>query len=788
MSHADTMSPSRKVLAQAERLGLEPQEAGPGQWRSRCPVHKGKSRNLSIRETSDGAVLLRCHHAENGVSTCSAAAVARELGLSLRDLFPASDRPKKKERAKPFVSAEASIAALTRRLGAPTTCWHYHQTDGGHTTEVMRVYRFDASDGTKQFRPVHATGEGWFLGDPPGFLPLYHLPEIGGAKRVVVVEGEKCADLLSQLGLVVTTSAHGARSAHKSDWTPLAGKDIAIIPDHDEAGESYALAVAGLLSGLSPVPTIRIVRLPLESKGDDAEQWIRDVVPDSWDLNDCRIDLERLWAKTPIWVAPEGLSQKPKEPPNLTEWGNAKRLVESHGKVIRYVYPMSRWMIWDKTRWTNDETGAIWRLAKQLPKRLCEEAAASFDSQTRENVMRWALQSERKKVLQASLDLAWSEEGIGVMPGDFDADPGVVNTPSGVVDLSTGALEEARPEQMLSKLTSEPFEAKRDCPLWRRVLSEVFDGDEELIAYLQRAVGYSLTGDTSEHCMFMCYGSGRNGKNTVLDTIRTILGDYATVADPRLFLASGQGDHPAGLADLVGRRLVMTSEVDEGQALAEGLVKRVTGDKVIKARFMHQNPFEFAVTFKLWMLVNDKPDINKQEEGIWSRIRIIPFKVFIPPDKRIKGLSERLIAEEGPGILAWIVEGAREWARQGLNEPSAVTDATESYREEQDVIGDFLSETCFCHLDHGPCTPCRMAHGPAGAGKANGAVLYERYVAWATRNGIRSVPTQKRFGADLTRRGYPSVTSNSTRGRHGLSLKHCDADVSGHSGGPESLF
>lgn len=777
--NAHGLSPIASLLEKLTRMGLDPKETGPGQWEARCPAHEGKRRNLSVKENSDGTLLLHCHRRdESGAPSCAVPAVMRALGLTLRDLFPATPgrtKSKDKAKSKPFPTPEAAIAALSRRLGPPSSFWRYQATDAGHTYEVMRVYRFDASDGTKTYRPLHASGDGWYLGDPEGLWPLYHLPEVQSASKVVVVEGEKSAELVTQLGLVATTSPHGASSAPtKTDWSPLKGKDVCIVPDNDPPGEGYALAVAAHLVALDPPARVKIVRLPLTVKGDDVEQWIRDSVPDSWDLTDCRVEIEKLWAQAPAWVPPHDPPPRKTEPPNLTEWGNAKRIIAANGRVIRFVYRMDRWMVFDKGLWAPDETGLLMRMAKQLPKQVASEASASWDEITRKACLQWALQCERKKILQASIDLAWSEPGIGVMPDAFDKEPFLINTPSGSVDLTSSTLSESRPEHMMSKITSVPFAANRDAPLWRKTLLEVFDGDEDLIAYLQRSLGYSLTADTSEHCMFMCYGSGRNGKNTILDTVRSVIGDYATVADPRVFLSSGQGDHPAGLADLVGRRLVMTSEVDDGQALAEGLVKRVTGDKSLKTRFMHQNFFEFDVTFKLWMLVNDKPKISKQEEGIWSRIRIIPFNVFIPAEKRIKGLSQRLITEEGPGILAWLVEGVRDWAKQGLNEPQSVVSATRDYREEQDTVADWLNETCVCHI-HSPEDltegRCRMEHGPRGPARVRADALYELYTRWAARSGVRELMTKKKLGDQLSRKGYTPVDSNGARYRGGISIK-----------------
>ncbi len=771
---SSTKSPIDRVLELLERRACDPKLNGPGSWRSKCPVHKGKSHNLSVRVSSDGVVLMHCHHAgETGMPTCPPDAIMKELGLTLRDLFPRKDRPTKDSRkgtpkGKPFPSADEAIGGITKRLGEPTSCWIYEELHDGQRFELMRVYRFDLRDGSKEFRPVHPAVDGWYVGDPPGKLPLYGLPELAKAETVVVVEGEKCADLVRQMGLVATTSAHGAKSPTKTDWRPLAGKAVVIIPDNDEPGEGYAHAVAKLLISLEPPASVRIMHIPVIEKGHDVQNWLHEVVPETWDLTDCRIELERLWADVPVWVPPPGCAPLPKiqpeddGPPKLSELGNARRLVKSHGDKIRFCYPRGKWMCWDSRRWTSDENGALWRYAKQIPKGLLVEASESYDYDQRESLVAWALKSEQKRVIDAALRLAWSEPGIGVMPDDFDTDPWLLNTPSGVVDLLSKEIRPQKPEDLLSKMTAKPYDPNHDCPRWHAVLNDVFGGDAELIAYFQRAAGYALTGDISEHAMFLCYGTGRNGKNTVLDTIRDVIGDYASVSDPKIFLTAGQGDHPTGLADLVGRRLIVTSEVDTGQQLAEGLVKRLTGDRTIKARFMHHDWFEFRMAAKIWMLANSKPEIQGQDEGIWSRIRIIPFDVFIPPDKRIKGLSEILVQEEGPGILAWLVDGCSEWHRIGLCEPKAVTDATRSYRSEQDVLGDFIQSCC---IDRHGDLEIRDKY------KVEANRLYSSYAEWCKQMGERNVLTARKFFHELTGRGFPSHRSNGSQYRLGLILK-----------------
>jgi putative DNA primase/helicase len=308
-------TPINRLIGRLQSHGCNPRETGSGQWKSRCPAHKGRSSNLSVKQADDGAVILHCHHVDATGQTCSAEAIVRSLGLEMRDLFPDKlGSPPGKARVamaasrngngKAWRSPEAAItwhAKTVKGRVSERGPWIYNDPDH---FELMRVYRIDYHDPEtgqprKQFRPVYPDAAGWHVGDPSkDRLPLYHLDELTAAGLVYVCEGEKCADLVRGLGLVATTSSHGAQAPGKTDWSPLAGKTVVILPDHDSAGEGYAAAVAGLLAGLDPRPTIKVVRLPVDGEGDDVEQWLEGR-PDSWGPEECRAELDRLARAAP---------------------------------------------------------------------------------------------------------------------------------------------------------------------------------------------------------------------------------------------------------------------------------------------------------------------------------------------------------------------------------------------------------------------------------------------------------------------------------------------------------
>lgn len=299
------------------------------------------------------------------------------------------------------------------------------------------------------------------------------------------------------------------------------------------------------------------------------------------------------------------------------------------------------------------------------------------------------------------------------------------------------------------------YDSKAKAPKWDAFLRRIFADDVAVIDFVQRAVGYSVTGDTGEQCLFILHGSGANGKSVLLEVLGRMLGAYAKQAAPDLLLAKTQDRHPTEVADLFGARLVTAIETSEGRRLAEALVKQMTGGDKMKARFMRQDFFEFDATHKLWLATNHKPQVRGTDFAIWRRIRLIPFEVTIPKEEQVKGLAGKLLAEESPGILAWMVQGCLAWQREGLTPPSKVIDATEAYREEMDVLAGFLDECCEINQDP------RKAQLFTTTAKE----LYEVYKQWCDRNGEHP-ETQQSFGMRLTERGLERE-----KGRYGWSWK-----------------
>jgi putative DNA primase/helicase len=288
---------------------------------------------------------------------------------------------------------------------------------------------------------------------------------------------------------------------------------------------------------------------------------------------------------------------------------------------------------------------------------------------------------------------------------------------------------------MMSRSTHVSYNKGALCPLWDSFLQRIMP-DPEARAYLQRAVGYSLTGSTREQCLFFCWGSGLNGKSVFLDVVLAMLGDYGASARIETFMQRRPGDIPNDLARLAGARFVTVSETSEGARLNESLIKDVTSGDTICARFLHREFFDFKPQFKLWIRGNHKPQIRGTDEGIWRRIHLIPFLVKIPKEEQDKDLVEKLKGEL-PGILNWALEGCAAWQAQGLNPPLLVTEATRNYREELDVVGRFLEECCDIS---------KMAETRASD-------LYKAYTSWCEESREHAA-SQRTFGEALTEKGF----------------------------------
>jgi len=411
-------------------------------------------------------------------------------------------------------------------------------------------------------------------------------------------------------------------------------------------------------------------------------------------------------------------------PPDYTDESLALRFADRHKASLRYVAGWGKWMVWGGCRWQADDT----MLAFDRARTVCREASAACERP------RIAAAVASKKAVAAVESLAKADRRLAATVDQWDADPWLLNTPGGVVDLRTGGIRPGEPADMMTKATA--VAPGGECGLWRRFLATVTGDDAELQAFLQRVAGYALTGSTREHALFFLYGTGGNGKGVFLNSLTAILDGYAAVASMETFTATPGDRHPTDLAMLRGARLVASQETEEGRRWAESRIKAMTGGDPITARYMRQDFFTFAPQFKLAIAGNHRPALRNVDEAMRRRFHLIPFNFRIRPEERNPDLSADL-RQEWPGILQWAIEGCLAWQSEGLAPPQAVTAATEDYLGTEDTLSRWISERC----------------KTVGYGGTECSALFADWRQWAAASG-EEPGSQKRFSQALEAKGY----------------------------------
>lgn len=428
-----------------------------------------------------------------------------------------------------------------------------------------------------------------------------------------------------------------------------------------------------------------------------------------------------------------------------TDEALALEFARRNAMKLRYVADWNRWMIYDGIMWVRDEILQVFTEARAL----CREDAACAKKAQQPKIL-------SARTVNATVSLARSDPMLSAVVDQWDGDPMALNCDGEVHQLDTDAFSRsAIPGDYFTKSTAVKPEG--DCPMWIEFLEVVTGGDAALMDYLQRVCGYCLTGSTREQCLFFLYGPGGNGKTTFITTITGIIGDYAKTAAIDTFSASNGGHdrHPTELANLQGARLVTATETEEGRRWDETRIKTLTGGDTISARFMRQDFFSYRPVLKLMIAGNHKPELRGVDEAWRRRMQIIPFIAKIPPAKRIRGFEDKL-RSEWPGILNWMIEGARTWNVYGLQPPPAVLDATSEYLDSEDVVGGWLEECVELDLES---FTSRQA-------------LFSSWQGWCKRTG-EHVGTRKQFAGMINRRDgfHHQHKSNGTRGYLGVRLR-----------------
>lgn len=421
---------------------------------------------------------------------------------------------------------------------------------------------------------------------------------------------------------------------------------------------------------------------------------------------------------------------------------------EIYRDKLRYVAQMGHWLLWDGKAWGKDNILEVFDMIR----RLCREQF-STDSSLRNKML-------NAKTISAIERLVRSDQAHRATVDQWDSDDWVLNTPLGMVDLIKGELKPHNPNKHCTKITS--VGPSGDCPSFKKFLIEVTGKDEELIKFIQRVMGYACTGSTKEHALFFFYGTGGNGKGTLLNTVLNILNDYAVTAGMDVFTESKHDRHPTELAALMGARLVVAQETDEGRKWAEAKIKALTGGDPITARFMRQDFFTFFPKFTLIIAGNHKPSIQTVDEAMRRRLHLIPFTVTIPKENRDPDLSEKL-KQESSGIMKWMIDGVVEYHKEGLNPPRSVIDATEGYFEDENTLQQWIIDCCEMSPDYWET--------PTG--------LFNSWKSYATAENFAS-GTNKDFKSKMESAGY-RYSKTGIRGRHyvGIKVKSSYEDAKG---------
>lgn len=758
-----------------------------GGYQVRCPAHDDKKASLNIREGERG-LLIYCH------AGCTVKSVLDKLGLRHDDIFyearvgngqsrprlavigmnaqggepvtavPVPPKPARSQFMQ-VVPPERGRADLNAARLVQT---YDYRDENGHL--LYQVVRYEPKD-FRQRRPDPERPGQWIWKLEGVRRVLYRLPEILQAHpdaTVWIVEGEKDADALAAQGFVATSSVGGAGKWKPEYAESLRDRDVVVIPDNDEPGRDHAEAIRQSL--LNIARSVHVLHLPgLPLKG-DVSDWL---AIEGQDAERLAIVAEESVAH--YRVEPPKQAEMPGEHADPATWrrtqeGMAAELVLRTGGNLRFISDLASdlrsdtWAWWGGQRWIFriPALAAIAEAQRTMTAEFRQWTASLLDksggeadalSKSEQAALRFS-----KEIESSGFKAGWrleikSYHSIHVQIGRFDKDLMLLNCVNGTLDLRTGRLRAFDREDYLSKQLFQYYDDQATCPRWLAFLDTVFAGNQAMIDYLQRAIGYSLTGDTSEQCFFLCHGPGANGKSVFLDVVTALLGEFAQSSPMTTFQTKPNDSGSSNdLARMRGARLVTASETNDGVRLDEALVKKITGQDMITARFLYGEYFDFLPQFKLWLAMNHLPTIRGTDDGIWRRVRMIPFSVIIPEEQRDKHLSAKL-QQELPGILAWAVRGCLDWQQKGMRTPSEVIAATASYRSDQDVLGAFIDECCVT----GPSFQVLFAD------------LYTAYKHWAESTG-EHVASQNKFGRRLTDRGFPLEHNRRGNMRVGIGL------------------
>jgi len=445
---------------------------------------------------------------------------------------------------------------------------------------------------------------------------------------------------------------------------------------------------------------------------------------------------------------------------NTTDLGNAQRFVNICNDQMFYIWETGKFHYYNGSVWkcdnSNSKTSII---AEKTIKSIYAEASNATDKSDREMLADHATKSESARAVNAMISLAKPKLSKSIEA--FDTEPMKLNCLNAVIDLETGRTFNHDKDDLFSKQVQAEYIPGADCPYFLDFLKLIFDGNKDIINFMQLAIGYSLTATTDERCLFILHGTGRNGKSTLTENLAYLMGNYATKTPAETLLAKRFDGIPNDIARLKGSRFVYATETEKGRRFAESKIKEMCGDRdTMTGRFLHKEYFEFVPVFKLWLSTNHLPTISGVDDAIWDRIRLIPFNVRIPNDKITPRREvDEILKSERPGILNWAIKGCLEWQRTGLISPPEVMRASKSYRDDSDLLKPFFEDNCIIKTQ-------------ASVEKSK---LYDAFSEWAEKSGERKI-SKKQFGSELKNRGFSEDRRSCAKSRKsiwkGITLKN----------------
>lgn len=438
----------------------------------------------------------------------------------------------------------------------------------------------------------------------------------------------------------------------------------------------------------------------------------------------------------------------------FTDITNRDYFLKAYGDRIRYCRSWNKFLVWNGNNWEIDNRGLVEEWILEFVHKMYRGLRCIKDPVLKADFEKHLIKSESFRRLQALNGVLKMTAEIKVGDSEMDNNIYLFNAKGVTIDLNYQRGREPAQADLLTKCSNFVFDKNAVCPTWEKFLMQIFNNDFELIHYVQKAMGYCLTGDVSEQCLFILWGTGANGKSTFLNTVQKLFGDYACTTGTETFMRKSS-EQSNDIARLMGKRLVTTSEAEQGKALSESLIKQITGEDELTARFLYGEYFSFKPTFKIFMATNHKPRIRGSDEGIWRRIKLIPFEVTIPPEQRDRHLAEKLEMENS-GIFNWLLKGYQLWKKEGLEAPEAVQNANDEYRFDMDSVGTFIAEV--------------MNVDASGICRLSNKTLYDVYCRWCNKNNEKQM-SQKSLAMRMQEKGYKRIVSNSTRMWLGLGVK-----------------